>query len=127
MKTKGSIKIVGGPFEAFKMPGWAYGLPAAECKTGSKLAQQPNTVCSGCYALKGCYVFPVVQAAQYRRLKAIGPRCGLEHGAINQFKNQKNLDGMIRGRTRRRTPTQNFCCCKLTPDTSTGCQRVSHG
>ena len=71
MNTKEALQIVGGLSKPSKMPGWAYGLPAAECKTGSKLAQQPNTVCSGCYALKGCYVFPVVQAAQYRRLKAI--------------------------------------------------------
>jgi len=71
MKTKDNLKIVGGLAKPSKMPGWAYGLPAAECKTGSKLAQQENTTCSGCYALKGCYVFPVVQAAQYRRLEAI--------------------------------------------------------
>ena len=53
------------------MPGWAYGIPAKECKVGSKLAKIPGTVCHGCYALKGCYVFPVVQAAQYKRLAAI--------------------------------------------------------
>ena len=71
MKTSEALKIVGGLAKPSKMPGWAYGLPAAECKTGSKLAQQDNTTCSGCYALKGCYVFAVVQAAQYRRLKSI--------------------------------------------------------
>ena len=53
------------------MPGWAYGLPAKECKTGSKLVKVKNSVCEGCYALKGCYVFKVVQAAQYRRLRSI--------------------------------------------------------
>ena len=71
MNTKEALQIVGGLSKPSKMPGWAYGLPAKECKTGSKLAQQPNTVCSGCYALKGCYVFKVVQDAQYRRLQAI--------------------------------------------------------
>ena len=65
------LKLVGGLSKPSKMPGWAYGLPAAECKTGSILAKKENTTCSGCYALKGCYVFPVVQAAQYRRLAAI--------------------------------------------------------
>jgi hypothetical protein len=30
-----------------------------------------GSTCEGCYATKGCYVFPVVQAAQYRRLAAI--------------------------------------------------------
>ena len=71
MNTKEALKIVGGLSKPSKMPGWAYGLPAKECKTGSKLAQQANTVCSDCYALKGCYVFKVVQDAQYRRLRAI--------------------------------------------------------
>jgi hypothetical protein len=71
MKTNQAFKLVGGLSRPSKMPGFAYGLPAKECKTGSKLAQQENTVCSDCYALKGCYVFEVVQAAQYRRLESI--------------------------------------------------------
>ena len=53
------------------MPGWSYGLPAKECKTGSKLRKVPGSTCFDCYALKGCYVFKVVQDAQYRRLEAI--------------------------------------------------------
>ena len=53
------------------MPGHAYGLPAKECKTGGKLQKVKGSTCFGCYALKGCYVFKVVQAAQYKRLKAI--------------------------------------------------------
>jgi hypothetical protein len=63
--------ITGTLSKPSKMPGWAYGLPAKECKTGSKLAKIPGTVCNNCYALKGCYVFKNVQAAQYKRLKAI--------------------------------------------------------
>ena len=69
------------------MPGWAYGLPADECKTGGKLKLIPNSVCSGCYADKGCYVFPVVQAAQYRRLAAI--RSPLWVGAMALLINSK--------------------------------------
>jgi hypothetical protein len=53
------------------MPGWAYGLPAKECKTGSKLVKVKGSTCEGCYALKGCYVFDVVQKAQYKRLASI--------------------------------------------------------
>ena len=53
------------------MPGHAYGLPAKECKTGGKLQKVKGSTCYGCYALKGCYVFKVVQDAQYKRLKAI--------------------------------------------------------
>ena len=69
-KTEAS-NITGSLSKPSKMPGKAYGLPAKECKTGSKLAKIPGSTCSSCYALKGCYVFKVVQAAQYRRLDAI--------------------------------------------------------
>jgi len=71
MNTKEAWALVGGLSKPSKMPGWAIGLPAAECKTGKKLVDVENSVCSGCYANKGCYVFAVVQAAQYRRLAAI--------------------------------------------------------
>ena len=64
-------EITGSLSKPSKMPGHAYGLPAQECKTGSKLAKVEGSTCSSCYALKGCYVFKVVQAAQYKRLKAI--------------------------------------------------------
>lgn len=64
-------EIVGGLSKPSKMPGWAYGLPAAECITGSKLAQIPGTTCHGCYALRGNYVFSNVKTAQYRRLEAL--------------------------------------------------------
>ena len=71
MKTIDALKLVGGLSKPSKMPGWAYGIPARECKTGSKLVKVKGSTCEGCYALKGCYVFPVVQAAQYRRLDSI--------------------------------------------------------
>ena len=44
-------------------------LNAKKCKTGSKLAKKNGSVCHGCYALKGCYQFPVVQEAMARRMK----------------------------------------------------------
>ena len=71
MNTKEAWTLVGGLSKPSKMPGWSIGIPAKECKTGKKLRQIKNSVCSGCYAEKGCYVFAVVQAAQYKRLKAI--------------------------------------------------------
>ena len=71
MKTQEALKLVGGLSKPSKMPGWAYGIPAAECKTGKKLQNVEGSTCYGCYALKGCYVFKVVQAAQYRRLASI--------------------------------------------------------
>ncbi len=71
MNTKEAWALVGGLSKPSKMPGWSIGIPAKECKTGAKLRLIKNSVCEGCYALKGCYVFAVVQAAQYKRLEAI--------------------------------------------------------
>jgi hypothetical protein len=71
MKTSEAWALVGGLSKPSKMPGWSIGLPARECKTGAKLQAVPGSVCYDCYALKGCYVFKVVQKAQYKRLAAI--------------------------------------------------------
>ena len=71
MKTDEAWQLVGGLSKPSKMPGWSIGIPAKECKTGSKLRDVKDSVCYDCYALKGCYVFKVVQDAQYRRLAAI--------------------------------------------------------
>jgi hypothetical protein len=71
MKTEEAKQITGSLSKPSKMPGHAYGIPAAECKTGKKLQEVPGSTCYKCYATKGCYVFPVVQAAQYKRLEAI--------------------------------------------------------
>ena len=53
------------------MPGYAYGLPAKNCKVGSTLQKVPGSVCEKCYALKGRYVFKNVQNAQERRLASL--------------------------------------------------------
>ena len=71
MLKKEAREITGGLSKPSKMPGPAHNLPAQACLTGAKLVKIPGSVCAGCYALKGCYVFKVVQQAQYRRLKAI--------------------------------------------------------
>ena len=42
MKTSEALKLVGGLSKPSKMPGWAYGLPAKECKTGSKLVKDEH-------------------------------------------------------------------------------------
>jgi hypothetical protein len=72
MNKQLAIEITGGLGNPSKMPGLSYGLPAAECKTGSKLRKQSGTVCSNCYACKGMYRFNNVQRAQYKRLDSIG-------------------------------------------------------
>ncbi len=70
-KVKELEDYVGGLSKPSKMPGFGYSLPAQECKTGGKLQKVENSVCHGCYAMKGRYAFPNVKAAMYRRLEAI--------------------------------------------------------
>lgn len=62
---------VGGLSSPSKMPCYSYSIPAWECKVGSKLREIPNSVCSGCYATKGRYLFSNVKDAQYRRFGTI--------------------------------------------------------
>ena len=78
MKTSEAIKITHTLSKPSKMPGFSIGIPAKECKTGAKLRKIKGSVCYGCYALKGCYVFPDVQAAQYKRLRAIKKKKWIE-------------------------------------------------
>lgn len=54
-----------------KMPGYAFGISAKHCITGSKLVKVAGSVCSGCYALKGNYQFRVVARAHARRYRAL--------------------------------------------------------
>jgi hypothetical protein len=70
--NKGEAKnIVGGLSAPGKMPGPAWSISAERCKTGSKLAKIPGTVCFDCYARRGRYVFGNVKEAHERRFKAI--------------------------------------------------------
>ena len=39
------------------MPWISWDLPARQCKTGSKLVRVKGSICHGCYALKGRYLF----------------------------------------------------------------------
>ena len=72
MLIKEANKIIISLSKPEKMPGYAYGLPAWECKTGGKLAKVPGSVCFGCYAMKGNYTrFPAIKISQYKRLKSL--------------------------------------------------------
>ena len=62
-------RAVGGLSKPSKMPGHAWSTPAEKCRLGALLRQRDGSVCSGCYALKGRYVFPNVQNALHRRLE----------------------------------------------------------
>jgi len=117
--VKEALQITGSLSKPSKMPGWAYGLPAKECKTGGKLQAVPGSVCYNCYALKGCYVFKVVQNAQYFRLKAI--RHPLWTGAMASLINSKKSkyfrwhdSGDVQDEDHL---TKIFAVCRLTPNT----------
>ena len=119
MKTSEALKLVGGLSKPSKMPGWAYGIPAKECKTGSKLVKVAGSTCEGCYALKGCYVFKVVQDAQYRRLASI--KSPLWVGAMSLLINSKKSkvfrwhdSGDVQDEAHL---MKIFAVCKLTPET----------
>ena len=119
MKTSEALKLVGGLSKPSKMPGWAYGIPAKECKTGSKLVKVKGSTCEGCYALKGCYVFKVVQDAQYRRLASI--KHELWTGAMALLINSKKSkvfrwhdSGDVQDEAHL---IKIFAVCKLTPGT----------
>ena len=120
MKTTEALKIIGGSLsKPSKMPGWSIGLPAKECKTGRKLQAVPGSVCYDCYAMKGCYVFKVVQDAQYRRLEALKSKHWVQ--AMAHLINSKKPDVF---RWHDSGDVQDldhlnkiFEVCKLTPDT----------
>ena len=71
MLKKEANKITGGLSAPGKMPEGSYNLPATACQTGAKLREIPGTPCWGCYAFKGRYNFPNVQAALNRRLESL--------------------------------------------------------
>ena len=112
-------EIVGGLSEPSKMPGFAYGLPAKECKTGALLAKHEGTICSKCYALRGHYRYPNVQTVQYRRLNALNNPLWVDAMAfllnvksVSFFRwhdsgDLQNLAHLVRI----------VAVCKLTPDT----------
>ena len=111
-------EITGSLSKPSKMPGWSYGLPAKECKTGGKLQNVKGSTCFDCYALKGCYVFKVVQNAQYYRLKAIKDRRWVQAMAL-QINNKRSKEfrwhdsGDIQDL---KHLAKIFKVCKLTPE-----------
>ena len=71
MLKKEAREITGGLSAPNKMPGPSINLPAWNCITGLKLQAVKNSVCAGCYAMKGRYRFPNVREAMDRRLQAL--------------------------------------------------------
>ena len=67
---KEAENMVGGLSAPSKMPSYAWSISAKRCGIGSTLAKVKDSVCYNCYALKGRYMFPMVQDALERRYKA---------------------------------------------------------
>ena len=66
-----SLKAVGGLSKPSKMPCYGFSIPAQYCRTGAVLRSTEGSVCEHCYACKGRYMFPNVQAALERRYRAL--------------------------------------------------------
>ena len=69
---KAAQAIAGSLGKPSKMPGFAYGISAFNCITGSKLAQIEGSVCHGCYARKANYKYPSVMIAHQKREANLG-------------------------------------------------------
>ncbi len=67
---KEAESMVGGLSAPSKMPSYAWSISAKRCGIGSTLTKVKGSVCYNCYALKGRYMFPMVQDALERRYKA---------------------------------------------------------
>jgi len=118
MKVKEAKAITGSMTQTSKMPGLSYSLPAWECKTGAKLRKIKNSVCAGCYALKGNYTrYPAIKAAQYVRLKAITDPRWVD-SMVAQIKRQKFFRWHDAGDIQSMDHLNKiFEVCKLTPET----------
>lgn len=70
--TKAAAEAIAGTLgKPSKMPGTSYGIPAQACQTGSALQQVAGSTCSGCYALKGQYMYTSVYKGQLRRMQGL--------------------------------------------------------
>jgi hypothetical protein len=63
--------LTGGLSKPSKMPCHSFSISAKRCKVGSALRNVKGSTCASCYALKGRYVFPNVEAAMERRWRAM--------------------------------------------------------
>ncbi len=62
---------VGGLSAPSKMPCHSWSISALRCNIGAKLVGVKDSVCAGCYALRGNYRYSNVKSAHERRFDAI--------------------------------------------------------
>ena len=70
-KVSTANALVGGLSAPGKMPCASFSISAFLCKTGGRLSKILGSVCAMCYARKGRYIFPNVQAALARRMTVL--------------------------------------------------------
>ena len=117
MLKKEASKITGGLSAPGKMPEGSYNLPATACQTGAKLREIPGTPCWGCYAFKGRYNFPNVQAALNRRLESLTHPDWVQAMAV-LIKGKKHFRWHDSGDLQGPEHLKNiFEVCKRTPET----------
>ena len=92
MKVKEIEGKIGTLSNPSKMPAFGWGISAKHCKTGSKLAKIPGTICHSCYALKGRYVFKNVFNAHEVRRNAIELNEWVDYMSMLLTIKYKNLD-----------------------------------
>lgn len=68
-----------------KMPCYGFSISARRCNVGQRLAKVKGSVCAGCYALKGNYMFPVVQKALEKRYNGINLLVTYDDGTERNF------------------------------------------
>lgn len=66
-----AMDVIGGLSNTSKMPWYSWSTSANDCQTGGKLQKVEGSVCSNCYACKGCYVFKSVKESHQRKLLAL--------------------------------------------------------
>ena len=117
MKVKDAVKITHTLSKPGKMPGPAYSISAKNCITGAKLAKVPGSVCAGCYALKGRYMFKNTKSAHQLRQESLSHPQWVEAMAV-QIKSHKWFRWHDAGDLQSVQHLNNIISvCKLTPGT----------
>jgi hypothetical protein len=113
-------QLTGGLTLTTKMNCYSFSIPAQKCKLGSKLRKKQNTVCSGCYALKGNYArFKNVMRSQYNRLNLYYKnRRQWVNAIVTLVRYQQYFRWFDSGDIQNLTMLENIVkVCKLTPET----------
>ena len=99
MNKKESIYNIGGISNTTKMPCLSFNLSAFFCNVGGKLVNVKNSVCNGCYAMKGFYGMYKKQHTQnhFRKMNKFNNTQlwidSFVNYFINHYKTTSKIDG----------------------------------